>query len=165
MPREVQTGFGAGRAWGSGGRCVCLSHGSPLLTHLCLLFLLAQTNCVDATIANLLEGRVPFTPGEAEVDDALLGPSGSGVQQSGASCPAMVHAGRGVGGDVWQGAILRGTNETFWPVSMAQSVRLLPLCIFCAHAQVPVKVFARSSEARHLSLQERKQALYDYARR
>lgn len=73
--------------------------------------------------------------------------------------------GVGWGGDVWQGAILRGTNETFWPVSMAQSVRLLPLCIFCAHAQVPVKVFARSSEARHLSLQERKQALYDYARR
>lgn len=31
--------------------------------------------------------------------------------------------------------------------------------------QLPLKVFARSPEARHLSLQDRKRALFDYARR
>ncbi|XP_053113492.1 lipid droplet-regulating VLDL assembly factor AUP1 isoform X1 [Hemicordylus capensis] len=80
---------------------------------------LAQTNCVDATIANLLEGRVPFTPSEAEGEDASLAPDASPAQQ---------------------------------PTTSSQ-------------AAVPVKVFARSSEARHLSLQERKRALYDQARR
>lgn len=80
---------------------------------------LAQTNCVDATIANLLEGRVPFTPIEAEEEPPLLGPSVSSAQP---------------------------------PVSPAP-------------AALPLKVFARSPEARHLSLQDRKRALFDYARR
>ncbi|XP_054845845.1 lipid droplet-regulating VLDL assembly factor AUP1 isoform X2 [Eublepharis macularius] len=79
---------------------------------------LAQTNCVDATIANLLEGRVPFTPSEAEEEPSLLGPSVSNAQH---------------------------------PTS--------------APTAVPQKVFSRSPEARHLSLQERKHALFDYARR
>ncbi|KAJ6658594.1 hypothetical protein lerEdw1_019982 [Lerista edwardsae] len=78
---------------------------------------LGQTSCVDATIANLLEGRVPFTPCEAEA--SLPAPSDSSAQRPMASSPVMV----------------------------------------------PVKVFARSPEARHLSLQERKRALYDQARR
>nr|XP_056711704.1 lipid droplet-regulating VLDL assembly factor AUP1 [Euleptes europaea] len=80
---------------------------------------LAQTNCVDATIANLLEGRVSFTPIEAEEELSLLGPS----------------------------------------VSSAQPPASPPL------AMLPLKVFARSPEARHLSLQDRKHALLDYARR
>nr|XP_060635630.1 lipid droplet-regulating VLDL assembly factor AUP1 [Anolis sagrei ordinatus] len=84
---------------------------------------LAQTNCVDATIANLLEGRVPFTPSEegevATAESSLLAPSGSGAHCPPASPPATPSA----------------------------------------------AVFARSPEARHLSLQERKRVLYDYARR
>ncbi|XP_042322930.1 lipid droplet-regulating VLDL assembly factor AUP1 [Sceloporus undulatus] len=81
---------------------------------------LAQTNCVDATIANLLEGRVPFVPSEGEASEApLLASLGSGAHGPAAS----------------------------------------------PSATAPAKVFARSPEARHLSLQERKQALYDYARR
>ncbi|XP_060103224.1 lipid droplet-regulating VLDL assembly factor AUP1-like [Heteronotia binoei] len=80
---------------------------------------LAQTNCVDATIANLLEGRVPFTPSEAEEEPSLLGPSVSSAQPPAAPPPAAL----------------------------------------------PLKVFARSPEARHLSLQDRKRALFDYARR
>ncbi|XP_072858362.2 lipid droplet-regulating VLDL assembly factor AUP1 isoform X1 [Pogona vitticeps] len=79
---------------------------------------LAQTNCVDATIANLLEGRVPFLPSEGETEACSIAPSGSGAPAA-ASTPATAR----------------------------------------------VKVFARSPEARHLSLQERKRALYDYARR
>ncbi|XP_062837996.1 lipid droplet-regulating VLDL assembly factor AUP1 isoform X2 [Anolis carolinensis] len=84
---------------------------------------LAQTNCVDATIANLLEGRVPFTPSEegeaATAEASLLAPSGSGAHSPPASPPVTPSA----------------------------------------------AVFARSPEARHLSLQERKRVLYDYARR
>ncbi|KAJ7327309.1 hypothetical protein JRQ81_017068 [Phrynocephalus forsythii] len=80
---------------------------------------LAQTNCVDATIANLLEGRVPFLPSEGEPEASSTLPSVSGAHPSTASSPATAAA----------------------------------------------KVFARSPEARHLSLQERKWALYDYARR
>ncbi|KAL8206405.1 UNVERIFIED_CONTAM: hypothetical protein K2H54_002318 [Gekko kuhli] len=79
---------------------------------------LAQTNCVDATIANLLEGRVPFTPSEAEEEPPLPGPSVPSPPPP-ASPPATL----------------------------------------------PLKVFARSPEARHLSLQDRKHALFDYARR
>lgn len=78
---------------------------------------LAQTNCVDATIANLLEGRVPFTPCETEASVPV--PSDSSDQRPTTSSPVMA----------------------------------------------PVKVFARSPEARHLSLQERKRVLYDQARR
>ncbi|XP_028600486.2 lipid droplet-regulating VLDL assembly factor AUP1 isoform X2 [Podarcis muralis] len=80
---------------------------------------LARTNCVDATIANLLEGRVPFIPSEAEAEDSSAAPSVSGAHYL-ASAP------------------------------------LTP---------APMKLFARSPEARHLSLQERKRLLYDYARR
>ncbi|XP_062991914.1 lipid droplet-regulating VLDL assembly factor AUP1 [Elgaria multicarinata webbii] len=78
---------------------------------------LAQTQCVDTTIANLLEGRVPH---EEETEASLPAPSASGTHRPPASPPA---------------------------------------------ATVPVKLFARSPEARHLSLQERKRILYDYARR
>ncbi|XP_061439776.1 lipid droplet-regulating VLDL assembly factor AUP1 isoform X2 [Rhineura floridana] len=80
---------------------------------------LAQTNCVDATIANLLEGRVPFTSSEVETE---------------ASSPTA--------------SVSRGHYLAASSMAMA-----------------PVKLFARSPEARHLSLQERKQALYDCARR
>ncbi|XP_053258299.1 lipid droplet-regulating VLDL assembly factor AUP1 [Podarcis raffonei] len=80
---------------------------------------LARTNCVDATIANLLEGRVPFIPSEAEAEDSSAAPSVSGAHYL-ASAP------------------------------------LTP---------APMKLFARSPEVRHVSLQERKRLLYDYARR
>ncbi|KAM6441102.1 lipid droplet-regulating VLDL assembly factor AUP1 isoform 2-T2 [Liasis olivaceus] len=80
---------------------------------------LAETNCVDATIANLLEGWVPFAP-EAETEDfSAAAPSFYGAQ-----CPSTSQIAPATG-----------------------------------------KVFARSAEVRHLSLQERKQALWDYARR
>ncbi|XP_039189879.1 lipid droplet-regulating VLDL assembly factor AUP1 isoform X3 [Crotalus tigris] len=79
----------------------------------------AQTNCVDTTIANLLEGRAPFVP-EAETEGFV------------AAAPSFY------------GAQDPSTSRT---------------------APAPGKVFARSSEARQLSLQERKQALWDYARR
>uniref|UniRef100_A0A8C5STG3 Lipid droplet-regulating VLDL assembly factor AUP1 n=1 Tax=Laticauda laticaudata TaxID=8630 RepID=A0A8C5STG3_LATLA len=80
---------------------------------------LAQTNCVDTTIANLLEGRVPFVP-EAETEGFVAAaPSFYGAQDPSTSRIAL------------------GSE----------------------------KVFARSAEARQLSLQERKQALWDYARR
>lgn len=71
---------------------------------------LAQTGCVDATITNLIEGRVPYVP-EAES-----------------------HTGDEVPG-------------------RAAGCKPIP------------KGFARRPEDRHLSLQERKEALYDYARR
>ncbi|XP_048366086.1 lipid droplet-regulating VLDL assembly factor AUP1 [Sphaerodactylus townsendi] len=80
---------------------------------------LAQTNCVDATIANLLEGQVPFTPCETEEEASLLGPSVSSAQPPASPPPAVL----------------------------------------------PLRVFARSPEARHLSLQDRKRTLFDYARR
>uniref|UniRef100_A0A8D0GUZ6 CUE domain-containing protein n=1 Tax=Sphenodon punctatus TaxID=8508 RepID=A0A8D0GUZ6_SPHPU len=82
---------------------------------------LAQTHCVDTTIANLLEEQVPFTPPAAdpETKAALLGTSTPGLQHSAAPLPA----------------------------------------------KAPEKLFARSPVERHMSLQERKQALYDSARR
>ncbi|KAM3831522.1 lipid droplet-regulating VLDL assembly factor AUP1 [Vipera latastei] len=80
---------------------------------------LAQTNCVDTTIANLLEGRAPFTP-EAETEGFV------------AAAPSFY------------GAQDPSTSRT---------------------APASGKLFARSAEARQLSLQERKQALWDYARR
>ncbi|XP_073199260.1 lipid droplet-regulating VLDL assembly factor AUP1 isoform X5 [Lepidochelys kempii] len=46
---------------------------------------LAQTNCVDTTIANLLEGRVPLLPEDKEPETGLLAPSTS--QTSAASSP------------------------------------------------------------------------------
>uniref|UniRef100_A0A8D0F3T3 Lipid droplet-regulating VLDL assembly factor AUP1 n=1 Tax=Strix occidentalis caurina TaxID=311401 RepID=A0A8D0F3T3_STROC len=76
---------------------------------------LAQTNCVDTTIANLLEGRVPFFPESKEAGTDLPVPSTS------------------------QAAAASGIQAT--------------------------KQFAKSPVERHLSLQERKRALYDYARR
>ncbi|XP_032079753.1 ancient ubiquitous protein 1 [Thamnophis elegans] len=80
---------------------------------------LVQTNCVDTTIANLLEGRVPFVP-EAETEGFV------------AAAPSFY------------GAQDPSTSQT---------------------APASGKVFARSPEARQLSLHERKQALWDYARR
>ncbi|XP_058049345.1 lipid droplet-regulating VLDL assembly factor AUP1 isoform X2 [Ahaetulla prasina] len=80
---------------------------------------LAQTNCVDTTIANLLEGRVPFVP-EAETEGFV------------AAAPS------------------------FYGAQDPSTSRMSP---------ASGKVFARSAEARQLSLQERKQALWDYARR
>uniref|UniRef100_A0A8C6Y1U7 Lipid droplet-regulating VLDL assembly factor AUP1 n=1 Tax=Naja naja TaxID=35670 RepID=A0A8C6Y1U7_NAJNA len=80
---------------------------------------LAQTNCVDTTIANLLEGRVPFVP-EAETEGFV------------AAAPS------------------------FYGAQDPSTSRMAP---------ASGKVFARSAEARQLSLQERKQALWDYARR
>ncbi|NXJ65104.1 AUP1 protein, partial [Rostratula benghalensis] len=86
---------------------------------------LAQTNCVDTTIANLLEGRVPFFPESKEAGTDLPAPSTS------------------------QAAAASGIQG---------SVAVLP-------SKPATKQFAKSPEQRHLSLQERKRALYDYARR
>ncbi|XP_075004326.1 lipid droplet-regulating VLDL assembly factor AUP1 isoform X3 [Calonectris borealis] len=86
---------------------------------------LAQTNCVDTTIANLLEGRVPFFPESKEAGTDLPAPSTS---QAGAAS--------GIQGSV---AVPSSKPAT--------------------------KQFAKSPVERHLSLQERKRALYDYARR
>ncbi|NXE70796.1 AUP1 protein, partial [Calcarius ornatus] len=85
---------------------------------------LVQTNCVDTTIANLLEGRVPFFPESKEPGDL---PAPSTSQAAAAS---------GIQGSV-----------------PAPSSKPAP------------KQFAKSPVERHLSLQERKRALYDYARR
>ncbi|XP_035167333.1 ancient ubiquitous protein 1 isoform X3 [Oxyura jamaicensis] len=85
---------------------------------------LAQTNCVDTTIANLLEGRVPFFP-ESEAGADLPAPSTS-----------QAAAASGIQGSV---AVPSSKPAT--------------------------KQFAKSPVERHLSLQERKRALYDYARR
>ncbi|XP_025006214.2 lipid droplet-regulating VLDL assembly factor AUP1 isoform X3 [Gallus gallus] len=84
---------------------------------------LAQTNCVDTTIANLLEGRVPFFP-ESEAGTDLPAPS------------------------------------TSWAASASgiQGSVALP------SSKPATKQFAKSPMERHLSLQERKRALYDYAR-
>ncbi|XP_067414951.1 lipid droplet-regulating VLDL assembly factor AUP1 [Emydura macquarii macquarii] len=50
---------------------------------------LAQTNCVDTTIANLLEGRVPFVPEDKEPETVLLEPSTSQTPAaSSTQCPA-----------------------------------------------------------------------------
>ncbi|XP_037754486.1 lipid droplet-regulating VLDL assembly factor AUP1 isoform X5 [Chelonia mydas] len=50
---------------------------------------LAQTNCVDTTIANLLEGRVPLLPEDKEPETGLLAPSTSQTSAvSSPQCPA-----------------------------------------------------------------------------
>uniref|UniRef100_A0A8C3R9I0 Lipid droplet-regulating VLDL assembly factor AUP1 n=1 Tax=Cyanoderma ruficeps TaxID=181631 RepID=A0A8C3R9I0_9PASS len=85
---------------------------------------LVQTNCVDTTIANLLEGRVPFLPESKETEDL---PAPSTSQAAAAS---------GI-----QGSVAAPSSKP------------------------ATKQFAKSSAERHLSLQERKRALYDYARR
>ncbi|NXC60393.1 AUP1 protein, partial [Aleadryas rufinucha] len=85
---------------------------------------LVQTNCVDTTIANLLEGRVPFFPESKEAGDL---PAPSTSQAAAAS---------GIQGSV--------------PAPSSKPA---------------TKQFAKSPVERHLSLQERKRALYDYARR
>ncbi|NWI52262.1 AUP1 protein, partial [Calyptomena viridis] len=86
---------------------------------------LAQTNCVDTTIANLVEGRVPFFPESQEAGTDLPAPSTS------------------------QAAAASGIQGS----AAAPSAKPL------------AKQFAKSPVERHLSLQERKRALYDYARR
>ncbi|NXF39491.1 AUP1 protein, partial [Nyctibius bracteatus] len=86
---------------------------------------LAQTRCVDTTIANLLEGRVPFFPESEEAGTDVPAPAAS---------PAAAAAGT-------QGSVA------------------------VPSAKAATKLFARSPVERHLSLQERKRALYDYARR
>uniref|UniRef100_A0A674GPN8 Lipid droplet-regulating VLDL assembly factor AUP1 n=1 Tax=Taeniopygia guttata TaxID=59729 RepID=A0A674GPN8_TAEGU len=85
---------------------------------------LVQTNCVDTTIANLLEGRVPFFPESKEAEDL---PAPSTSQAAAAS---------GI-----QGSVAAPSSKP------------------------ATKQFAKSPVERHLSLQERKRALYDYARR
>ncbi|NWV76887.1 AUP1 protein, partial [Dasyornis broadbenti] len=85
---------------------------------------LVQTNCVDTTIANLLEGRVPFFPETKEAGDL---PAPSTSQAAAAS---------GI-----QGSVAAPSSKP------------------------ATKQFAKSPVERHLSLQERKRALYDYARR
>ncbi|NWR25582.1 AUP1 protein, partial [Emberiza fucata] len=85
---------------------------------------LVQTNCVDTTIANLLEGRVSFLPESKEPGDL---PAPSTSQAAAAS---------GIQGSV--------------PAPSSKPA---------------TKQFAKSPVERHLSLQERKRALYDYARR
>ncbi|NXB71729.1 AUP1 protein, partial [Donacobius atricapilla] len=85
---------------------------------------LVQTDCVDTTIANLLEGRVPFFPESKETGDL---PAPSTSQAAAAS---------GI-----QGSVAAPSSKP------------------------ATKQFAKSPVERHLSLQERKRALYDYARR
>ncbi|KFZ52915.1 Ancient ubiquitous protein 1, partial [Podiceps cristatus] len=85
---------------------------------------LAQTNCVDTTIANLLEGRVPFPES----------------REAGTDLPALASS---------QAAAASGT----------QGSGAVP------SSKPATKQFAKSPVERHLSLQERKRALYDYARR
>ncbi|NXD34873.1 AUP1 protein, partial [Copsychus sechellarum] len=85
---------------------------------------LVQTNCVDTTIANLLEGRVPFFPESKEAGDL---PAPSTSQAAAAS---------GI-----QGSVAAPSSKP------------------------ATKQFAKSPVERHMSLQERKRALYDYARR
>ncbi|XP_041258670.1 lipid droplet-regulating VLDL assembly factor AUP1 isoform X4 [Onychostruthus taczanowskii] len=85
---------------------------------------LVQTNCVDTTIANLLEGRVQFFPESKEPGDL---PAPSTSQAAAAS---------GI-----QGSVAAPSSKP------------------------ATKQFAKSPVERHLSLQERKRALYDYARR
>ncbi|XP_071609120.1 lipid droplet-regulating VLDL assembly factor AUP1 isoform X1 [Heliangelus exortis] len=84
---------------------------------------LAQTDSVDTTIANLLEGRVPFFP-ESNEAGADVAPSTSQAAAASGS----------------QGAV-------------------------AVPSKPATKQFAKSPVERHLSLQERKRALYDYARR
>ncbi|NWS77227.1 AUP1 protein, partial [Crotophaga sulcirostris] len=86
---------------------------------------LAQTDCVDTTIANLLEGRVSFFPESQEAGADLLALSTS---QAGAAAGT-------------QGSVAVPSSKP------------------------ATKQFAKSPVERHLSLQERKRALYDYARR
>ncbi|NXK14059.1 AUP1 protein, partial [Herpetotheres cachinnans] len=86
---------------------------------------LAQTSCVDTTIANLLEGRVAFFPESKEAGTDLSAPSTS-----------QAAAASGI-----QGSVAVPSSK---PATMQ---------------------FAKSPVERHLSLQERKRALYDYARR
>ncbi|KAK2511379.1 Aup1 [Columba guinea] len=85
---------------------------------------LARTSCVDTTIANLLEGSVPFCPESGEDSADLPAPA-----------PSPPAAASGTQGSV------------------------------AAPAKPAPKQFAKSPVERHLSLQERKRALYDYARR
>ncbi|XP_062488177.1 lipid droplet-regulating VLDL assembly factor AUP1 isoform X4 [Pezoporus occidentalis] len=85
----------------------------------------AQTNCVDTTIANLLEGRISFFPDSKEAGTDLPAPATS-----------QAPAASGIQGSAAE------------PSSKAAA-----------------KQFAKSPVERHLSLQERKRALYDYARR
>ncbi|KAH1170303.1 hypothetical protein KIL84_001288 [Mauremys mutica] len=50
---------------------------------------LAQTNCVDTTIANLLEGHVPLLPEDKDPEPGLLAPSTSQTPAASSSqCPA-----------------------------------------------------------------------------
>ncbi|NXP20330.1 AUP1 protein, partial [Scytalopus superciliaris] len=86
---------------------------------------LAQTNCVDTTIANLLEGRVAFFPESQEA----------------------------------------GTNLPALSTSQAAAASGIQGSVAAPSAKTATKQFAKSPVERHLSLQERKQALYDYARR
>ncbi|NXC29070.1 AUP1 protein, partial [Campylorhamphus procurvoides] len=86
---------------------------------------LAQTNCVDTTIANLLEGRVAFFPES---------------QEAGTDLPAL-------------------------STSQAAAASGIQGSVAAPSAKTTTKQFAKSPVERHLSLQERKQALYDYARR
>ncbi|NXG13622.1 AUP1 protein, partial [Grallaria varia] len=86
---------------------------------------LARTNCVDTTIANLLEGRVAFFPES---------------QEAGTDLPAL-------------------------STSQAAAASGIQGSVAAPSAKTATKQFAKSPVERHLSLQERKQALYDYARR
>ncbi|NWQ69051.1 AUP1 protein, partial [Neopipo cinnamomea] len=86
---------------------------------------LAQTNCVDTTIANLLEGRVSFFPESQEA----------------------------------------GTDLPTLSTSQAAAASGIQGSVAASSAKTATKQFAKSPVERHLSLQERKRALYDYARR
>ncbi|KAJ7422882.1 Ancient ubiquitous protein 1 [Pitangus sulphuratus] len=86
---------------------------------------LAQTNCVDTTIANLLEGRVSFFPESQEA----------------------------------------GTDLPTLSTSQAAAASGIQGSVAASSAKTTTKQFAKSPVERHLSLQERKRALYDYARR
>uniref|UniRef100_A0A4W3ILN9 Lipid droplet-regulating VLDL assembly factor AUP1 n=1 Tax=Callorhinchus milii TaxID=7868 RepID=A0A4W3ILN9_CALMI len=91
---------------------------------------LVKTNCVDTTITNLLEGRIPFTP-----EDPVAGSSSEASS----------------------------SQSTLAPSSSSCAVRTSKITLSNKPDANPT--FEKSPTDRHLSLQERKEALYAYARR
>lgn len=91
---------------------------------------LVETNCVDTTITNLLEGRIPFTP-----EDPVAGSSSEASSSQSTLAPSI-------------SSCAARTSK----ISLADKPDANP-------------TFEKSPTDRHLSLQERKEALYAYARR
>ncbi|XP_006004795.1 lipid droplet-regulating VLDL assembly factor AUP1 [Latimeria chalumnae] len=121
-PRTPASGTAGERLISQGGRIPRMARQvKEVLPHVPLVIIikdLEKTSCVDTTITNLLEGRVPFV---AEDESAVPSTSHSSAK----ACAAAAAA-------------------TTWPVANS---------------------FGKSASDRHMSLQERKEALYEFARR